>query len=377
MRFHLNTSPLYGAPLTADDTHNFGEAAIGEVRRFITPLEFSVTPLHRMDALAREIGVGALLLKDESARSSLGSFKALGGGYAVIRLVLREAERQVPARDIVVTCATDGNHGRSVAAAARLTGCRAVIWVHAGVSEARITAIRELGAEVLRVDGSYDHSVEEAARAAREKGWHLVADTSWPGNEEIPVQVMQGYLVVADEVIQQCSDHGRQPTHVFLQAGVGGLAGAMAAHLALRMPEAAPRFIVVEPTRAACLLESSIAGRAIKIPAGESTVMAMLECFEPSLVAWRILERLAQAFIAIDDDAALRTMRQLAFPLPPDPFVMSGESGGAGLAGLIEIMKDASARKALGLDANSTVLVLNTEGATDATLYRSLLKKGK
>jgi diaminopropionate ammonia-lyase len=122
-------------------------------------------------------------------------------------------------------------------------------------------------------------------------------------------------------------------------------------------------------------LESSIAGRAVKIPAGKSTVMAMLECFEPSLVAWRILERLTQAFVAIDDAAALRTMRQLAFPLPPDPFVMSGESGGAGLGGLIEVMNDANARKALALDENSIVLVFNTEGATDATLYRSLLER--
>lgn len=392
MNLHLNSSPRRGEPLSVFDRGMFGPGAIAGLHEFLAPLQCAVTPLKRMPALAQELRIGQLFIKDESRRSSLGSFKALGGAYAVIRLVLDEAERRLGrpfavtavaeqpvqeiAQTITVTCATDGNHGRSVAVGARSTGCRAVIFVHAGVSEARVLAMRQLGAQVERVNGTYDDAVAEAARAGEQVGWHVVADTSWPGYEHIPARVMQGYLLVADEALRQCHEHGGAlPTHVFLQAGVGGFAAAMAAHMSLRMEESKPRFVIVEPDRAACLFASALAHAPTRIVPGEHTIMAMLECYEPSLIAWRILERLADAFVTIDDAAAVRTLRRLASPTPPDPFVESGESGGAGLAALTHAAQSQSLRQQLGLNENSVALVFNTEGATDPELYAALLAK--
>jgi diaminopropionate ammonia-lyase len=367
----------------------FGANVLEEVREYMAPLGYEVTPLHRMDALAQSLGIESLWIKDESCRSNLSSFKALGGAYAVIRLVLSEASRalrmQVPvcdlhsaevravARELTVTCATGGNHGRSIAFGARLTGCGAVVFVHDGVSEARVAAIRELGAEARRVNGSYDDSIAKANQAAKDYGWHVVSDTSWPGYEEMPARVMQGYLLMVEEALQQYRGNGGIFTHIFLQAGVGGFAAAIAAHLTLRLGPEAPRFVVVEPSRAGCLFQSAIAERAVRIAPGEPTIMAMLECYEPSMIAWRILERLAHAFTMIDEISALDAMRRLASPLPGDPFILSGESGGAGLAGLIETSCDEQSRKLLGLDQESVVLLFNTEGATDPTLYASLL----
>jgi diaminopropionate ammonia-lyase len=389
MQLHMNTSPRFGEPLTRGDRKSFGADVIAEVREYMAPLRYAVTSLHRMNALAQTMHIGALLLKDESARSSLGSFKALGGAYAVIRLVVAEAEKRMQcpvraselsspvvreiARDMTVACATDGNHGRSVAAGARLAGCHAVIFVHSGVSEPRVAAMRELGAQVIRVRGSYDDSVAEVIRIAADANWLVVSDTSWPGYEQVPTQVMQGYLMMVDEVLNQCHERAVLPTHVFLQAGVGGFAAAVAAHMSLRMSRAAPRFVVVEPERAACLFKSAIAQQPVRIPAGAPTFMAMLECYEPSLIAWRILESLACGFIALEESEALRAMQRLAFPFAGDPFVLSGESGGAGLAGVMAAAARADVREMLGLDQRSVVLVFNTEGATDRLLYESLL----
>jgi diaminopropionate ammonia-lyase len=367
----------------------FGANVLEEVREFMAPLEYEVTPLHRMKTLANSLEIRSLWIKDESSRSELRSFKALGGAYAVIRLVLAEASaalgRRVPASELkgeavrslasrlTVTCATDGNHGRSVAFGARLTGCHAVIFVHQGVSDAREAAIRECGAETRRVAGCYEDSVAEANHAAANYGWCLVSDTSWSGYEETPARVMQGYLLMVEEALQQGRGERGSFTHVFLQAGVGGFAAAVAAHLTLRLGPIAPRFIVVEPARAGCLFQSAMAQRAVRIEPQEPTMMAMLECYEPSMIAWRILERVAHAFIMIDESSALSTMRRLATPLPGDPFIASGESGGAGLAGLIEASLDDQARKLLGLDRESVALVVNTEGVTDPARYAALL----
>jgi diaminopropionate ammonia-lyase len=187
--------------------------------------------------------------------------------------------------------------------------------------------------------------------------------------------VMQGYLLMVDEAIDQLAARGLRATHVFLQAGVGGFAAATAAHFSLRCEGVLPRFVVVEPERAACLFRSAAVHRRIRIEAAEPTVMSMLECYEPSLIAWRILERLADAFMTIGETPALRAMHRLAFPDPSDPFVLSGESGGVGLAGLVECASDASSREALGIDNHSVILTFNTEGATDRALYESLLAR--
>lgn len=383
----LNSHPDHGFQLDAADAETLGIEAAHEVERFLSYRDgHKATPLVSMPDLARRLGVAEVNLKDEGHRLGLGSFKALGGSYAVIRLVLEAAceklNRQVDvaelhssairaiAEGITVACATDGNHGRSVAQGAQLVGARCVIFVHAGVSDQRIAAIANFGAEIVRVDGNYDDSVAEAARVADAEGWITVSDTSWPGYERIPSFVMQGYTALLSEALRQLR---QPPTHVFVQAGVGGIAAAVAGHLSILRGDARPFFTVVEPSRAACVFESAKAGHVVKVPDGPPTVMAMLECYEPSLVAWRILSRAADAFMTVDDDQAVEIMRALAKPLGGDPAVVAGESGGVGLAGLVRIAGDKSLREQINLGPDARVFLINTEGATDPALYESLV----
>jgi diaminopropionate ammonia-lyase len=267
-------------------------------------------------------------------------------------------------------CATDGNHGRSVAQGAALVGASSAIFVHSGVSEGRIDAIARFGAQMIRVAGTYDDSVTEAARVAEERGWTVVSDTSWPGYERIPGLVMQGYTAMVREALHQLSE---PPTHVFVQAGVGGVAAAVAGHLALVLGEHRPVVVVVEPARAACLYETARAGHPVRIAHAEPTVMAMLECYEPSRVAWRILARVADGFMTVDEEDAVAVMNRLARPSGGDPAVVAGESGGVGLAGLIRVAGEPDLRARLGLDAGSRVFVINTEGATDPGRYAELV----
>ncbi|WP_144630833.1 diaminopropionate ammonia-lyase [Bordetella genomosp. 13] len=385
--FFLNRHADHGKPLDPADQDTFGPQAVRQAEAHARARPgYAETPLVSLDALAREQGVAGLLLKDESTRFGLGSFKALGGAYAVTRLVLeagsqalkrpldvddlRDPAVQVVARGVVVACATDGNHGRSVAQGAQWVGAKAVIFVHAGVSQARIDAIAAFGAEIVRVDGNYDDSVERAAAVSQERGWTVLSDTSWPGYERIPAMVMQGYTTLLAEAGRRMPT---PPTHVFVQAGVGGIAAAAAAWFSLAHGARRPRFVVVEPARAACLYDSARAGVRTRIAAGDPTVMAMLECYEPSLVAWRILTRAADAYLTVDDDQAVAAMRRLADPLPGDPAIVAGESGAAGLAGFLAAAQDTGMRAALGIDAQSRILAINTEGATDPALYARLV----
>lgn len=385
--FLPNTHGKRNTPLPPLDAAALGPQAAATVQRFLAARPgHAATPLHALPGLARELGLRSLHVKDEGFRQGLGSFKALGGAYAVIRLVLEAAQRQLqrevdvaelhsPAVQAVAAamtfaCATDGNHGRSVAQGARQVGARAVIFVHGAVSAPRVAAIAGFGAEIMRVDGTYDDSVAEAARVAAARGWTIVSDTSWQGYERIPRLVMQGYTAMVHEALQQI---GEPPTHVFVQAGVGGVAAAVGAFLALHGGRGRPIFTVVEPARAACLFAAAKAGAAHRIAAGEPTVMAMLECYDPSPVAFAILCHVADGFITAEDDDAIAVMNLLARPRPGDPAIVSGESGAAGLAGVLCALRDPAATAALGLDAASRVLVFNTEGATDAARYAELV----
>jgi diaminopropionate ammonia-lyase len=384
---HVNVHPDHRKSLADEDAEVLGQFAPREVERFLSHWpHHHPTPLLSLPSLASRIGVRSIHMKDESHRLGLGSFKALGGGHAVVRLLLEEAERSIGrkvdvreldeprvravAARMTIGCATDGNHGRSVAEGARLVGAKARIFVHDGVSARRIDAIVQLGAKVFRVRGTYDDAVAEATRICAENKWLLVSDTSWPGYERIPRLVMQGYTVLAHEALKALAD---PPTHVFIQAGVGGLAAAVAGHMAILLGANRPTFVVVEPSRAACLLESIRAGRPVKIDHGEATVMAMLECYAPSLVAWRVLTRAADAFMTIDDEDAVMVMNLLARPTGGDPAVVAGESGGVGLAGMLRAAGDVNLRAALRLDAHSRVFVVNTEGATDPGCYEELV----
>ncbi|PWK72584.1 diaminopropionate ammonia-lyase [Aminobacter sp. AP02] len=382
-----NQHPDYRKPLEAVDAETLGIAAAEAVERFLSHRpNHRPTPLRSLPALAHGLGLGTIHLKDEGYRLGLGSFKALGGAYAVIRLVLEAAEKELK-RPVEIAelyspevtrisaamtfgCATDGNHGRSVAQGAQLVGAKSVIFVHGGVSDARIAAIARYGAEITRVAGTYDDSVAEAARVCDQNGWTVVSDTSWPGYERIPGLVMQGYTAIMREALEKLP---LPPTHVFVQSGVGGIAAAAAAYLASRFGAARPTFVVVDPARAACIFETARTGRPVKLHHGEPTVMAMLECYEPSLLAWRILSRVADAFMTVEDETAVEVMNRLARPLGHDPVVVSGESGGAGLAGLLTAARDPGMRAAIGLDDKSRVLLVVTEGATDPDRYRELV----
>ncbi|MDH3660645.1 MAG: diaminopropionate ammonia-lyase [Alphaproteobacteria bacterium] len=352
---------------------------------------YQPTPLLSLDGLASSIGVGRIWYKNEAERFGLKSFKALGGAYAIAELIMREAAENAFAKpvsspllfagryrelasEITVASATDGNHGRSVAWGAKLFGCKAVIYIHATVSEGRKQAIEAYGAEVRRVDSNYDDSVRQCAADAAEHGWAVISDTSYPGYTEIPIDVMQGYGVMVAEAIAQLPPE-EEPSHVFVQGGVGGMAAAAAAHLAWRWGKKRPMLVVVEPENAACLMASAKAGAPATIGGDLDTVMAGLSCGEPSLLAWEVLEEAADALMTLPDHAALATMRLLAEGRGGDRPLVAGESGVAGLAGAIGTSQVEELRVKLALDRMSRVLVFGTEGATDPELYEKIVGK--
>ncbi|MDQ2101161.1 diaminopropionate ammonia-lyase [Azospirillum isscasi] len=378
------------------------QASYGAERRRVLSLEahatarraiaawpgYAPTPLAALPGLAAAAGVGRLWYKDEGGRFGLGSFKALGGAYAVFRLLAAEVAARTGGPEpsaadllagrhrsvvsaITVTCATDGNHGRSVAWGAKTFGCGCVIYIHATVSDGRRDAIAAFGAEVVRTEGNYDDAVRRAGADAAANGWLVVSDTSYDGYMDVPRDVMQGYTVMVQEVVEQLPA-GERPTHVFIQAGVGGLAAAVCGHLWERWGPDRPRLIVVEPDKAACLYESARAGRPATVTGDLGTIMAGLACGEVSLLAWTILEAGADAFQTVTDDAAREAMRLLAAGTGGDRPLVAGESAVAGLAGLLCAL-GAGAGKELGLGPDSRILLFGSEGDTDPDLYAAIV----
>ncbi len=333
-----------------------------------------VTPLHRLPALAERLGVGEVRVKDESQRFGFGAFKALGGVLAVYTVlsgavgdathvnatfadVMAGKHREVTAKYIFTT-ASSGNHGRSVAAGAKLFGNRCVIFLPKFTSADKEAAIQARGAEVIRVDGDYDTAVAECRRQAEAKGWTIISDTSWEGYDAIPRSVMRGYTVLVEEIVQQWKD---APTHVFVQAGVGGLAAAVIGYLWAVLPQR-PVSIVVEPASADCWFQSNLAGKPMLASGNADTVMGGLACREISPVTWPIIAEAADWFMTIEEDQVLPARRLFAHPLGDDPAITSGPSGCAGLAGLVRVCTEATAFEALGLDRNARVLLINSEG---------------
>ncbi len=331
---------------------------------------YAATPLRPAPSLADRAGVAQVAIKDEAGRFGQGTFKALGGAYAVGDVVKTELARRgvadapttddlrsgrYPTANLTITCATDGNHGRSVAWGARLIGARCCVFVHEEVGADRVAAIEGAGAEVRRAGRTYDESVQEAADIAARDDWLVVSDTSWPGYTEVPRLVMQGYRLMVDEALDQWE--GPSPTHVFIQAGVGGVAAAVSVHVRSRLAPS-PALVVVEPARAACLLASAERGALTAVLGPLDTIMDCLACGQPSLLAWQELERAAAAFLAIDDTAASDAVQHLA-----GLGVGSRASGAAGLGGLLAAAGDAAVRTGIGLGPESRVLLFNTEGA--------------
>lgn len=351
---------------------------------------YACTALHTLPNQAKKLGISALYYKDESTRFGLKSFKALGGAYAVFRLIQKNIAAQHSGHlaspeeilsgnyaDIIskmtVTCATDGNHGRSVAWGAQLFGCRCVIYIHATVSEGRRAAIAFYGAEVIRLQGNYDDSVHHAALQAAEHGWTVVSDTTYEGYREIPIDVMHGYGVMSREIVKALEDN--PPTHVLVQAGVGALAASVCATFWQAWGAKRPQFVIIEPERADCFFQSGQVGHPVIVTGDLDTVMAGLACGEVSPVAWDILKNGINCYATIADAFALDGMRVFANPIGNDPKIVSGETGSTGLGLLMAAQDNAALWNALGLNAHSRVLLIGSEGDTDPTIYKEVVGK--
>ena len=348
---------------------------------------YEPTPLVALPGLARAANVGALYYKDEGWRFGLGSFKPLGGAYAVMRVIAGEVRRatgQVAtsadllagrhrdiAASVTVCAATDGNHGRSVAWGARMFGCACVIYINEAVTEGRERAIAAYGAQVRRVPGSFDDAVRAASETSAARGWHVVPDTAAGGNVGASGNVMQGYALLADETVAQLPA-GDVPSHLFVQAGVGGLAAAVCGQFWQAYGAQRPVTVIVEPHNSDCWYQSLTAGEPVVVTGELESLMAGLACGEISPLSWPILKTGAHAVMTIPDAAAAETMRLLADPPAGDPPVVGGESGVAGLAALLLASGDADARALLGLDETSIVVVIGSEGDTDPETYREI-----
>ncbi len=377
---HFGTNPVpgpYPERLEALFPRALSDTAIAEIRSWEG---YAATPLASLDRLAGALGLGAVLYKDESARFDLGSFKALGGAYAVARLLadrlgmttaeLRSGRARDRAREIMVTTASAGNHGRSVAWGARMAGCPCRVYVHAGVSSGRTAAIEALGAEVVRIDGSYDDAVRICAGESATKGWFVVSDTSYENYLQVPRQVMAGYTLLAAEALEQV----RAPiTHLFVQAGVGGLAAALAARFWMEMGENRPRLVIVESEHAACMMASARRGRATPVRVRTESVMGGMSAGAPSLIAWEIVRRAAAHFVTVPDAPVGAAMRLLASGDAGERPLEAGECAAAGVLALIGAGCNEPLRRAMGLDGESRVLLIGTEGATDPETYRKLV----
>lgn len=356
---------------------------------------YEITPLKRLTHLASRLSLGDIWVKDESARMRLNAFKALGGSYAIYRFIcqklglsqltfaeLMSDEIRTRLGNITFTSATDGNHGKGLAWAAQKLGFPCIIYVHKQTSQARIEAIVEYDAEVRIVNGNYDDAVRQCEKDAQANGWQVISDTSWPGYEDIPRWVMQGYTTLLSETQEQLAAQGIvKPTHIFLQAGVGAFAAAMIAFYETLFGDAAPISVVVEPRTAACLYHSMKIGdgRPHVVTGDLDTIMAGLACGEPSPLAWSILRDCADFIVAAPDYVAARGMRMYGVPLKGDPIVISGESGAVTLGALNFIMLyegAAALRKQLRLGKDSQVLLINTEGNTDPDYFRNVVWDG-
>ena len=370
--------------------------AVSPAHRFHSGMEgYCPTPLVSLEQQAKKLGLKAFLVKDESKRFGLNAFKVLGGSYAIAKYLCAKLEIPVDEKAYQILCsaesraklgemtfvtATDGNHGRGVAWAARRFGHKAVVYMPKGTALERLENIQKLGAEAEILPFNYDDAVRHADRMAKEHGWVMVQDTAWPGYEEIPTWILQGYTTIAGEIEKQLEESGYpKPTHLLLQAGVGSVAGGMTGYFANQWGENCPKIIIVEPDRADCLFRTAKANDGeIHIVTGDmDSMMAGLCCGEPCTIAWEIIREHASAFVSCGDGYAARGMQLLGQPLEGDPAVVSGESG-AVPAGVVQgIMTEErlkTFRELLGMNEDSCVLVISTEGDTDRENYRKVMQ---
>lgn len=361
--------------------------------------QYSITPLAKLDGMAKNLGLGGVYVKDESYRFGLNAFKVLGGSFAMGRYIAQQMGRDVgemtyeyltsPAfreefGQATFFTATDGNHGRGVAWAANKLGQKAVVHMPKGSSQSRFDNIAKEGAKVTIEEVNYDDCVRiAAAEAAETEHGVVVQDTAWEGYEEIPAWIMQGYGTMANEAADQLRQVSvNRPTHVFVQAGVGSLAGAVVGYFTNLYPNDPPKFVVMEARAADCLYQGAVAGDGDpRIVGGDlQTIMAGLACGEPNIISWDILRNHVSAFVSCPDWVSAKGMRMLSAPVKGDPRVISGESGAVGMGLLSTIMQDEDykeLREYLGLDQSSQVLMFSTEGDTDPDKYKEIVWEGQ
>lgn len=366
-----------------------------QVRRFHESFpQYAPTPLAELPETARQLGAGKIWIKDESKRFGLNAFKVLGGSYAMGRILaerlgvpvdqiscdlLTDPETREKLGDITFVTATDGNHGRGVAWSASQFGQKSVVYMPKGSALERLENIRAAGADASIVDGNYDDAVRLASRRAEEQGWILVQDTAWPGYEDIPRWIMEGYCTMGLEALEQLPE---APTHIFLQAGVGSMAGAMAGLFTAALGEKKPIITIVEPNKADCLYRTALAddGELHFVTGEMDTIMAGLACGEPCSIAWEVLKNCADHFLSCPDSAAAKGMRILGNPAGCDDRIISGESGAAALGCAASILTNpnlAWMKEKLGLNEQSRILFFSTEGDTDRENYKRIVWDGK
>ena len=326
---------------------------------------YAPTPLISLNKLSKELSLKNIFYKDEDKRFDLKSFKALGGAYAVEKVTKGN-------KDIVVATATAGNHGRSVSWGARRLGLKCKIFISEYVSEARGQAMADLGADVIKVKGNYEKSLIECIKQSTENNWQIVQDVAWKDYMLVPKYTMAGYSVMMREIIDQINNE--KITHIILQAGVGGMAGAMVAGIA-RYLDNIPTTIVVEPDSAACVLESIKTGKIEKIDIKRESLMGGMSCGEVSLVPWEILKNSVKHCISLPDDDIAKTMRLLGNSSFSDQSIVAGENSVPGVISLIASCEDQNIKQRLKLDQNSNVLVIGCEGDTDKEMYQKLISQ--
>ena len=326
---------------------------------------YSPTPLISLNKLSEKLGLNKIFYKDESKRFHLKSFKALGGAYAVEKVTKGNKE-------VVVSTATAGNHGRSVAWGSKKLGLKCKIFISEYVSEFRAEVMRSFGADVIRVKGNYDNSLKECIKQSKQNDWQIVQDVAWQDYKLVPKLTMAGYSVMMKEISEQINN--QQISHIILQAGVGGMAAAMVAGIA-RYLDHIPKVIIVEPESAACVLESIKVGKIEKISIKKESLMGGMSCDEVSLVPWQILKNSVSHCVTVSDDCISKTVKFLANSEFSDEKIIGGECSTPGIISLVGLCNDVKIKKKINLNENSNVLLFGCEGDADEELYKRLLKQ--
>ena len=324
---------------------------------------YSPTPLISLNKLSEKLGLNKIFYKDESKRFHLKSFKALGGAYAVEKVTKGNKE-------VVVSTATAGNHGRSVAWGSKKLGLKCKIFISKYVSEFRAEVMRSFGADVIRVKGNYDNSLKECIKQSRQNNWQIVQDVAWENYKLVPKLTMSGYSVMMKEISEQINN--QKISHVILQAGVGGMAAGAVAGIA-RYLNHIPKIIIVEPESAACVLESIKAGKIKKITIEKESLMGGMSCDEVSLLPWKILKNSINYCVSVSDDYISKTVKSLANSEFSDEKIIGGECSTPGIISLVSLCNDIKVKKKINLNEKSNVLLFGCEGDADEELYQKLL----